>query len=134
VTSLASPCEKAVGSDRAPPQREREVDAIVRDLVRQFGDRVPDEHIAAEAQNAYDGLCATAKVETFITILALRRARERVRLLAERVDAAVPSVEVLREPRSRAGEVVDLVDDRFSVRNPGPRRPLRLLWRRPSWP
>jgi hypothetical protein len=96
-------------------QREQEIDAIIRELVGRFGDRVPNEHIAAEAQEAYDRLCMTSKVDAFIPILALRRARDRVRLLAERIDAAVASVHAPPGPCVDASELVDRVDDRVSV-------------------
>jgi hypothetical protein len=86
------------------PNREQEINLIIRDLASQFGERVTAERITAEARNAYDGLCATSKVEMFIPILAFRRARERVRLLAERVDEVAAAVEVLPASRTtRAG-------------------------------
>ena len=84
--------QRASAATVQSPQREREINLIIRELVRRFGNRVPEERIATEVQMVYDELCATSKVKLFIPILALRRARQRVHLIAERDDAFVAPV------------------------------------------
>jgi hypothetical protein len=54
--------------------REQHLDHIVDVLVREL-DGVPPEQIAAEADRAYTELVNSSRVEAFIPILALRRAR-----------------------------------------------------------
>lgn len=54
--------------------REQHLDHIVDVLMREF-DGLPLEQIVAEADRAYTELLRTSRVEAFIPVLALRRAR-----------------------------------------------------------
>ena len=60
----------------APVQsRDQHVEHIVDVLMSEFDGEVPPDQVVAEANRAYRDLCDTSRVESFIPILALRRAR-----------------------------------------------------------
>jgi hypothetical protein len=55
--------------------RDQHVEHIAQVLLREFDGRIAPDLVVAEANRAYGELCETARVENFIPILALRRAR-----------------------------------------------------------
>jgi hypothetical protein len=55
--------------------RDQHVEQIAEVLLREFDGEIPPDRVRAEANRAYRDLCKTSRVETFIPILALRRAR-----------------------------------------------------------
>ena len=59
--------------------REQHLEHIVAVLAREFEGVVPADDVAAEVTHTYDTLCDSSRVEAFIPILALRRARATLR-------------------------------------------------------
>jgi len=58
--------------------REQHVEHIAQVLLREFDGEIAPDRVVAEANRAYRDLCQTARVENFIPILALKRARTRL--------------------------------------------------------
>jgi hypothetical protein len=54
--------------------RDQHVEHIALVLLREFDDEIAPDRVVVEANRAYRDLCETARVESFIPILALRRA------------------------------------------------------------
>ena len=58
--------------------RDQHMERITEVLLREFDGEIPPDRVATEVSYAYRDLCRTARVETFIPILALKRARSRL--------------------------------------------------------
>jgi hypothetical protein len=102
------------------PRHHQEIDFIIRELTRGFGDRVHNERIVNEAEKAYEGLSSSSKVKTFVPVLALRRARERLHFVARPADEATTSTEEPPCAGRRAGGNAHWFPDAVSATDAGP--------------
>jgi hypothetical protein len=64
--------------------RDQQVEQIVETLMREFEGQLAPDLVTAEVTRRYAELCETSRVEPFIPILAMRRARAGLRVAAER--------------------------------------------------
>jgi hypothetical protein len=99
---------------------DQHVRHIVDVLTGEFEGRFGSEHIADEAERTYIDLREHSRVESFVPILALRRARASLSAEAERADRqGLPEEGPLVEPAEhelrRPGDVVHLVDGPFEI-------------------
>lgn len=62
--------------------REQQIEQIAEALMREFQGELPPDLVLAEVTHCYGDLCASSRVEAFIPILAMRRARVELRAVA----------------------------------------------------
>ncbi len=99
---------------------DQHVRPIVEVLTDEFDGQLPSEHIADEAERTYVDVQEHSRVEPFVPIIALRRARATLSAEAEHADRRTlpedgPLIDATDHERRHPGEVVHLVDGPFEI-------------------